>query len=63
MNETFVSTRILPGDRVNVDPRLEHLLAINLLDREPEPGFVDLEPIRFHRSASRAEERVPVLAR
>ena len=62
MNETFVSTRNLPGDMVLVDTRLEHLLAINLLDTEPEPGSLDLEPIRFPHSASRAEERIPVLA-
>ncbi len=62
MTETFARTTNLPGASVPVDPHLEALLAFNLLDEEPEPRSWDLEPPRFHHSASRADERVPVLA-
>jgi hypothetical protein len=47
---------------VPVDPRLEALLAINLLDEEPEPAPRALEPPRFHHATSSADERIPVLA-
>ena len=62
MNETFTPTTNLPGADVPVDPHLEALLVINLLDEEPESSSWDLEPPRFHHSASRVDERIPVLA-
>lgn len=62
MTETFAPTTNLPGAFVPVDPHLELLLAINLLDEEPESRSWDLEPPRFHHSASKADERIPVLA-
>jgi hypothetical protein len=45
-----------------VDPHLESLLAINLLDEEPEAGSPPVEAPRFPHVALRAEERIPVLA-
>lgn len=63
MNETFASTRNLPRDMVLVDPHLEHLLGINLLDHEPDVAPRDLEPPRFRHVPSRAEERISVPAR
>ena len=63
MTDTFAPTTNLPGAFVLVDPRLESLLAINLLDEEPEPISRDLRPPRVPRAASRTdEERIPVLA-
>jgi hypothetical protein len=62
MTETFAPTSNLPGVMVPVDPRLEALLAINLLDEEPEPAPRALEPPRFHHATSSADERIPVLA-
>lgn len=48
MTETFVETMNLPGAMVHVDPRLEAVLAINLLDHDPEPtrGRVPPQPER-----------------
>jgi hypothetical protein len=62
MTGTFATTTKLPGAYVPVDPRLEALLAINLLDEEPEAGSPPVEAPRFPRVALRAEERIPVLA-
>lgn len=62
MNETFERTSNPPGAFVPVDTFLEALLAINLLDAEPEPAAWDLEPPRFRHALSRADERIPVLA-
>jgi hypothetical protein len=62
LTETFVPTTNLPGAFVPVDAYLEALLAINLLDEEPEPAPWDLEPPRFHHAVSSADERIPVLA-
>ena len=61
MNETFERTSNLPGAFVPVDPHLEALLAIDLLDEEPEYRGV-LEPPRFPHAESSREERIPVLA-
>jgi hypothetical protein len=61
MNETFATTINRPGAFVPVDPRLEALLAINLLDEEPEAAARDLEPPRFHHVTQSADERIPVL--
>lgn len=63
MLETFAPTTNLPGAFVPVDAHLEAMLAINLLDEEPEPGGWDLEPPRFPHADTRTEERIPVLAR
>ena len=62
MTEAFASTTNVPGAVVPVDPRLEALLAINLLDEEPEPAPWILEPPRFHHAVPSADERIPVLA-
>jgi len=62
MNETFVSKPTLPGAEVLVDPRLEALLALNLLDEEPEPAPALVEPPRFHHVAPRSEEQIPDFA-
>jgi len=62
MNETFVPTTNLPGAVVHVDPHLEALLAINLLDEKTEPAPWRMEPPRFHHVTPSAEERIPVLA-
>ena len=62
MTEAFVPTTNRPGAVVPVDPRLEALLAINLLDAEPESAAWDVEPPRFPHAAARAEERILVLA-
>lgn len=61
MNETFAPTRNQPGAMAPVDLRLEALLAINLLDEEPEPSSPTLEPPRFQQ-ADNVHERIPVLA-
>lgn len=61
MIETFVSKTNPPGAVVHVDPRLEALLAFNLLDEEPASAPLLLEPPRFHHTVSAAEERIPVL--
>lgn len=63
MSETFELTTTLPGAYVPVDPHLEALLAINLLDEEPEAAPRTLEPPRFPRADVRSGERIPVLAR
>lgn len=62
MNETFAATMNRPGAFVPADPRLEALLAINLLDEEPEAAPWDLEPPRFHHATPSVDERIPVLA-
>ena len=62
MIETFQPTMTVPGAFVRVDPHLEALLAIDLLDEEPEPYRGALEPPRFPHAESRPEERIPVLA-
>jgi len=63
MKETFVSNITLPGAVVQVDPHLEALLAINLLDDEPAPPARPFEPPRFPHSAGAADERILVLSR
>jgi hypothetical protein len=62
MTETFVPTTNLPGAFVPVDPHLEALLAISLLDEEPEPVRWVPEPPRFPHADVSTEERIPVLA-
>ena len=62
MTETFGPTTNLPGAFVPVDPHLEALLVINLLDEEPEVDAWDLEPPRFPHAGVRSEERILVLA-
>jgi hypothetical protein len=63
VTETFVPTTTLPGAVVPVDPHLEALLAINLLDEEPETDPWELEPPRFPHSTPATDERIPVLSR
>jgi len=63
MTETFVDTMNLPGAVVPVDPRLEALLAINLLDEEPDQRSKDMVPRPFRETAASASARIPVLAR
>jgi hypothetical protein len=63
MTETFAPTTNLPGAVVPVDPHLEALLAINLLDDEPEPARSNPEPPRSRHINARAEERIRVLVR
>jgi hypothetical protein len=63
MTETFVDTMNVPGAVVPVDPRLEALLAINLLDDEVVSAPVAPEDLR-HRQVTRAtHERTLVLSR
>jgi hypothetical protein len=62
MIETFPTTTTIPGAYVPVDPHLEALLAIDLLDEEPEPALRALEPPRFPHAESSREQRIPVLA-
>ena len=62
MIEAFERTSNLPGAIVPVDPHLEALLAINLLDEEPEPAPWIPEPPRFPPADVRTDERIPVLA-
>lgn len=62
MTETFARTTNLPGASVPVDPHLEALLAINLLDEEPEPALWIPEPPRFPHAEVSLDERIPVLA-
>ncbi len=62
MTETFAATTNLPGAFVPADPHLEALLAINLLDEEPESTPRELEAPRFRHPVERAEERIAVLA-
>ena len=62
MNETFERTSNPPGAFVPVDPHLEALLAINLMDEELEPAAWDVEPPRFPHAEVGTEERIPVLA-
>lgn len=61
MTETFEPTINRPGGVVPVDPHLEALLAINLLDEEPEITPLELEPPRFHHATPSTAERIPVL--
>jgi hypothetical protein len=62
MIETFERTPNLPGAFVLVDPHLEALLAIDLLDEEPDATRWIPEPPRFPHAEARTEERIPVLA-
>jgi hypothetical protein len=62
MTETFAPTTKMPGAYVPVDAHLEALLAINLLDEEPEPASWIPEPPRFPHADVSAEERILVLA-
>lgn len=62
MIETFERTPNMPGAFVPVDPRLEALLAINLLDEDPGPVHWIPEPPRFPHAEASTEERIPVLA-
>ena len=62
MTETFVAMN-LPGAVVPVDPRLEALLAINLLDEEPDQRSKDMVPRPSRETAASASARIPVLAR
>lgn len=62
MIETFERTPNVPGAYVPVDPRLEALLAINLLDEDPGPVRWIPEPPRFPHAEVSTEERIPVLA-
>ena len=63
MTETFGPTTHLPGAFVPVDPHLEALLAIDLLDEEPEPPALNLEPPRFRHTTPATDERILVSTR
>lgn len=62
MAKALAPIRTRPGAVVCVDPRLEALLALNLLDDEAAVPPPSIEPPRF-RHGARTEERIPVLSR
>jgi hypothetical protein len=63
MTETFVEPTRPPGAVVPVDPRLEALLAINLLDDEVVSGPVAPAHLRRRHVTAVTDERTPVLSR
>lgn len=51
MTEKLTRVGGIPGAVVTIDPRMVQLMAIDLLDEEPEPVPVLVDPRRFQLMA------------
>jgi hypothetical protein len=51
MTELLTRAAGVPGAVVTIDPRMVQLVAINLLDEEPEPETTLVDPRRFQLMA------------